>query len=158
MFLGSLVAGVEGWGGGEGCASSAVKDAAGGAKDAAGGTNGVKAKEKGQRATGQAPQKGAKPAGKPIPSQPTGKPIHLALPSRTEIMTPNDFLLRLGKKVEGINLLEVERYLKASRIARKISGYCLELEEVEGEEEIGVGKVDLEKGKMDKERKRELGE
>ncbi|KAL1677806.1 helicase C-terminal domain-containing protein [Schizophyllum commune] len=86
---------------------------------------------------------------RPIPSQPTGKPTHLALPPRTEIMTPNDFVSRLGKKVEGINLLEVERYLKASRIARKISGYCLELEEVEGEEELGAGK-------MDRERKREL--
>ncbi|KAL1752428.1 helicase C-terminal domain-containing protein [Schizophyllum commune] len=63
----------------------------------------------------------------------------------SEIMTPNDFVSRLGKKVEGINLLEVERYLKASRIARKISGYCLELEEVEGEEELGAGKVDRER-------------
>ncbi|KAL1736853.1 helicase C-terminal domain-containing protein [Schizophyllum commune] len=63
------------------------------------------------------------------PGQPATKPIHLTLPPKTEIMTPNDFVSRLGKKVEGINLLEVERYLKASRIARKISGYCLELEE-----------------------------
>ncbi|KAI4523602.1 DNA repair helicase [Schizophyllum commune Loenen D] len=82
VFLESLVACVEGWGGGEGAVSG------GGARDA------------------------------------------------TEIMTPHDFVSRLGKKVEGINLLEVERYLKASRIARKISGYCLELEEVEGEAEI----------------------
>ncbi|KAI5835242.1 DNA repair helicase [Schizophyllum commune Tattone D] len=56
----------------------------------------------------------------------------------TEIMTPNDFVSRLGKKVEGINLLEVERYLKASRIARKISGYCLELEEVEARKRKGM--------------------
>ncbi|KAL1719631.1 helicase C-terminal domain-containing protein [Schizophyllum commune] len=77
---------------------------------------------------------------RPIPSQPTGKPTHLALPPRTVIMTPNDFVSRLGKKVEGINLLEVERYLKASRIARKISGYCLELEEAaEGMDERHAG-------------------
>uniref|UniRef100_D8PZM3 ATP-dependent DNA helicase CHL1 n=1 Tax=Schizophyllum commune (strain H4-8 / FGSC 9210) TaxID=578458 RepID=D8PZM3_SCHCM len=62
-------------------------------------------------------------------------PTHPATSPKTEIMTPNDFVSRLGKKVEGINLLEVERYLKASRIARKISGYCLELEEAaKGEE------------------------
>ncbi|KAL1665780.1 helicase C-terminal domain-containing protein [Schizophyllum commune] len=95
VFLESLVACVEGWGGGEG------------------------------------------------PGQPATKPTHLTLPPKTEIMTPNDFVSRLGKKVEGINLLEVERYLKASRIARKISGYCLELEEVaEGTDEENVEGAD----------------
>ncbi|KAL1707545.1 helicase C-terminal domain-containing protein [Schizophyllum commune] len=95
VFLESLVACVEGWGGGEG------------------------------------------------PGQPATKPTHLTLPPKTEIMTPNDFVSRLGKKVEGINLLEVERYLKASRIARKISGYCLELEEAaEGTDEENVEGAD----------------
>ena len=31
---------------------------------------------------------------------------------------------RLGRKVDGINLLEVENYLRASKIARKVSGYA----------------------------------
>ncbi|KIJ17945.1 hypothetical protein PAXINDRAFT_72571, partial [Paxillus involutus ATCC 200175] len=43
---------------------------------------------------------------------------------RTEVMTIPDFMQRLGRKVEGINLLEVEAYLKHSKIARKISGYA----------------------------------
>ncbi|KAF8837930.1 DNA repair helicase [Paxillus ammoniavirescens] len=43
---------------------------------------------------------------------------------RTEVMTIPDFMQRLGRKVEGINLLEVEAYLKQSKIARKISGYA----------------------------------
>ncbi|KIY49612.1 DNA repair helicase [Fistulina hepatica ATCC 64428] len=41
-----------------------------------------------------------------------------------EIMTTNELLERLGQKAAGVNLLEVERYLKSSKIARKISSYC----------------------------------
>ncbi|KII90522.1 hypothetical protein PLICRDRAFT_697066 [Plicaturopsis crispa FD-325 SS-3] len=42
---------------------------------------------------------------------------------KTEVMTVGDFVQRLGRKVEGINLLEIEAYLRESKIARKISGY-----------------------------------
>ncbi|KAL1748373.1 helicase C-terminal domain-containing protein [Schizophyllum fasciatum] len=78
------------------------------------------------------------PSGKqtPAPGRPTGiETPPRSVPPKTEIMTPNDMVSRLGKRAEGINLLEVERYLKASRIARKISGYCLELEEAQAEAE-----------------------
>ncbi|KAF9236528.1 DNA repair helicase [Melanogaster broomeanus] len=43
---------------------------------------------------------------------------------RSEVFSIPDFMQRLGRKVEGINLLEVEAYLKHSKIARKISGYA----------------------------------
>ncbi|KAF9561351.1 DNA repair helicase [Agrocybe pediades] len=43
---------------------------------------------------------------------------------RTEIMTAAQLMERLGKRVANINLLEVEAYLKRSKVARKISGYC----------------------------------
>jgi chromosome transmission fidelity protein 1 len=61
-----------------------------------------------------------------------------------EVLTSGELLRRLGRKAEGINLLEVEKYLRSSKvrqilselnarvclsdnfcqIARKISGYC----------------------------------
>lgn len=34
------------------------------------------------------------------------------------------FMSRLGTKVECINLLEIRQYMRASRIARKVSNYC----------------------------------
>jgi chromosome transmission fidelity protein 1 len=34
----------------------------------------------------------------------------------TEVMTVPDFIHRLGRKVEGINLLEIESYLKRSKV------------------------------------------
>ncbi|KAJ7134385.1 helicase C-terminal domain-containing protein [Mycena epipterygia] len=42
---------------------------------------------------------------------------------KVEVMTVADLLERLGRKVSGVNLLEIEGYLKSSKIARKISGY-----------------------------------
>ncbi|KAG1822586.1 helicase C-terminal domain-containing protein [Suillus subaureus] len=47
----------------------------------------------------------------------------------TEVMTVQDFIHRLGRKVEGINLLEIESYLKRSKIARKISRYAVDVSE-----------------------------
>ncbi|KAG1776173.1 helicase C-terminal domain-containing protein [Suillus placidus] len=47
----------------------------------------------------------------------------------TEVMTVPDFIHRLGRKVEGINLLEIESYLKRSKIARKISRYAVDVSE-----------------------------
>lgn len=49
----------------------------------------------------------------------------------TEVMTVPDFIHRLGRKVEGINLLEIESYLKRSKIARKISHYAVDVSEAE---------------------------
>ncbi|KAG2145902.1 DNA repair helicase [Suillus clintonianus] len=45
----------------------------------------------------------------------------------TEVITVPDFIHRLGRKVEGINLLEIESYLKRSKIARKISRYAVDV-------------------------------
>ncbi|TRM61112.1 helicase C-terminal domain-containing protein [Schizophyllum amplum] len=106
-----------------------------GAVDAA--TAGADVKENAPR---QKQQESANAKGKT--SMTGGKPSHAAaqsgslntVPPKTEIVTPSDMLSRIGKQVDGINLLEVERYLKSSRIARKISGYCVELEETQAEE------------------------
>ncbi|KAF9534507.1 helicase C-terminal domain-containing protein [Crepidotus variabilis] len=43
---------------------------------------------------------------------------------KTEVMTPGELIGRLGKKVGGINLLEIESYLKTSKVARKIASYA----------------------------------
>ncbi|KAK7048171.1 ATP-dependent DNA helicase CHL1 [Favolaschia claudopus] len=43
--------------------------------------------------------------------------------SKVEVMTAAQLLDRLGNKVASINMLEIEAYLKKSKIARKISGY-----------------------------------
>ncbi|EIW81280.1 DNA repair helicase [Coniophora puteana RWD-64-598 SS2] len=45
-------------------------------------------------------------------------------PSTQEAMTVPDLGCALGHKVEGINLLEIVEYLKTSKVARKVSGYC----------------------------------
>jgi len=37
--------------------------------------------------------------------------------------TVSEFVSSLGSKVEGVNLVEIEAYLRSSKIARKISGY-----------------------------------
>lgn len=42
----------------------------------------------------------------------------------TEVMSIPDYMQRLGRKVDGINLLEIETYLRKSKISRKISGYA----------------------------------
>ncbi|KAG1743296.1 helicase C-terminal domain-containing protein [Suillus paluster] len=47
----------------------------------------------------------------------------------TEVVTVPDFIHRLGRKIEGINLLEIESYLKRSKIARKISRYAIDVSE-----------------------------
>ncbi|KAJ7857745.1 helicase C-terminal domain-containing protein [Mycena leptocephala] len=53
--------------------------------------------------------------------------------SKVEVMTVADLLDRLGRKVAGVNLLEIEAYLKSSKIARKISGYS----DKEAEKQLG---------------------
>ncbi|KAI6039688.1 helicase C-terminal domain-containing protein [Pisolithus marmoratus] len=42
----------------------------------------------------------------------------------TEVMSIPDYMQRLGRKVDGINLLEIESYLRKSKISQKISRYA----------------------------------
>lgn len=59
------------------------------------------------------------------------------LPS-AEVLTSGELMTRLGRKVEGVNLLDIEKYLKNSKIARKISGYCTQaMEKVAGQGKQG---------------------
>ncbi|KAG8817056.1 ATP-dependent DNA helicase chl1 [Serendipita sp. 399] len=48
-----------------------------------------------------------------------------------KLMNPGEFLTSLGEKVQGVNLLEIESYLRSSKVARKISGYCDKIDEKE---------------------------
>jgi chromosome transmission fidelity protein 1 len=50
-----------------------------------------------------------------------------------EVLTPSELLERLGQKVASINVLEISRYLRASKLARKINGYAEKAAEKEGE-------------------------
>ncbi|KAH0832205.1 putative DNA repair helicase [Lanmaoa asiatica] len=52
--------------------------------------------------------------------------------ARTEVFTLSNFLEKLGRRAVGINLLEIEAYLKRSKIARKISGYAEAVSSQEG--------------------------
>ncbi|CCM02979.1 uncharacterized protein FIBRA_05094 [Fibroporia radiculosa] len=59
-----------------------------------------------------------------------------------EVMTPGELLQRLGRKTEGVNLLEIEVYLRNSKIARKISGYTVKtLEKAAGKDSAKLAKV-----------------
>jgi chromosome transmission fidelity protein 1 len=46
-------------------------------------------------------------------------------------MPPGDLVSALGEKIQGVNLLEIEAYLRSSKIAIKISGYSDKVEERE---------------------------
>ncbi|KAH8103600.1 DNA repair helicase [Cristinia sonorae] len=62
--------------------------------------------------------------------------------SETSVMTSAELMDRLGQKVQGINFLEVEAYLRKSKIARKISGYCVkELEKAAGQDPVKLSKL-----------------
>ncbi|KAI0657701.1 DNA repair helicase [Cubamyces menziesii] len=68
----------------------------------------------------------------------SGKPR----PPDVEVMTSAELLQRLGRKTEGINLLEVEKYLRESKIARKISGYSVKtLEKAAGQDTVKLAKI-----------------
>ncbi|KZT03940.1 DNA repair helicase [Laetiporus sulphureus 93-53] len=59
-----------------------------------------------------------------------------------EVLTPGELLQRLGRKTEGVNLLEVETYLRKSKIARKISGYSVKaLERAAGQDPVKLAKI-----------------
>ncbi|KAF9257517.1 DNA repair helicase [Marasmius fiardii PR-910] len=55
-------------------------------------------------------------------------------PSKAEVLTGTEFLERLGSRVIGLNTLAIEKYLKTSKIARKIAGYA----EKQAEKELGA--------------------
>ncbi|KIK59311.1 hypothetical protein GYMLUDRAFT_1004719 [Collybiopsis luxurians FD-317 M1] len=57
-----------------------------------------------------------------------------------EVLTPAELLECLGRKVVGVNMLEVVEYLKKSKIARKISGYADKLQSESEELEKSKGK------------------
>ena len=42
--------------------------------------------------------------------------------SRTEVFTISDFMEKLGRKAVGINLLEIEAYLKKSKVSCSFTG------------------------------------
>ncbi|KAG8897073.1 ATP-dependent DNA helicase chl1 [Tulasnella sp. 403] len=45
-------------------------------------------------------------------------------PSEEEMLSVQQFVEALGSKVQEVNLLEIDKYLRESKIARKVSGYC----------------------------------
>jgi chromosome transmission fidelity protein 1 len=45
------------------------------------------------------------------------------LAQKQEMMAASSLMSLLGAQVDGVNLLEIEGYLKRSKVARKISGY-----------------------------------
>ncbi|KAL0576051.1 ATP-dependent DNA helicase chl1 [Marasmius crinis-equi] len=45
-------------------------------------------------------------------------------PHRTEVLNAAEFLERIGRRAVGLNMLAIEKYLKTSKIARKIAGYA----------------------------------
>ncbi|KAJ3888732.1 helicase C-terminal domain-containing protein [Lentinula edodes] len=56
-----------------------------------------------------------------------------------EVLTPAELIERMGRKVLGLNMLEIVNYLKKSKIARKISGYAEKLiEQAEKDKELEV--------------------
>ncbi|GJJ13140.1 hypothetical protein Clacol_007390 [Clathrus columnatus] len=59
-------------------------------------------------------------------------------PIKEEVMNVNKLMDALGPYVEGINLLEIEAYLKSSKIARKISGYCNKEAEKTAQADSGI--------------------
>ncbi|KAI0057841.1 DNA repair helicase [Artomyces pyxidatus] len=46
-----------------------------------------------------------------------------------EVTTVDDVLLKLGRKLEGINVLEIQSYLRRSKLAKKIATYAKSAEE-----------------------------
>ncbi|KAI0753454.1 DNA repair helicase [Daedaleopsis nitida] len=70
------------------------------------------------------------------------KPKHDRKGSDVEVMTSTELMQKLGRKAEGVNLLEIEKYLKDSKIARKISGYSVkELEKSAGHDPNKLAKL-----------------
>ncbi|THH20538.1 hypothetical protein EW146_g840 [Bondarzewia mesenterica] len=47
----------------------------------------------------------------------------------TEVMTVDAILQKLGRKLEGINLLEIQEYIRSSKIARKVAAFSKHIAE-----------------------------
>ncbi|GAW07012.1 helicase C-terminal domain-containing protein [Lentinula edodes] len=63
-----------------------------------------------------------------------------------EVLTPAELIERMGRKVLGLNMLEIVNYLKKSKIARKISGYAEKLiEQAEKDKELEVASAEPKK-------------
>lgn len=60
--------------------------------------------------------------------------------SAETMLTPGELVAALNKKVQGVNLLDIESYLRTSKIARKISGYS---DKVAEKEALGEWTVSL---------------
>ncbi|KAG9003121.1 ATP-dependent DNA helicase chl1 [Tulasnella sp. 427] len=63
-----------------------------------------------------------------------------------EMLKVEDFVSALGSQVQEINLLEVDQYLRESRIARKISGYCDKVAEKEAAKDESKSKFVTSRG------------
>ncbi|KAI0703917.1 DNA repair helicase [Earliella scabrosa] len=62
--------------------------------------------------------------------------------SEVVVLTSGELTQRLGRKAEGVNLLEIEKYLRESKIARKISGYSVKtLEKSAGQDAAKLAKL-----------------
>lgn len=49
--------------------------------------------------------------------------------AKGEMMNVNEFMARVGRSADAVNLIELVAYLKESKLARKVSGYTESLEE-----------------------------
>ncbi|GJE94647.1 DNA repair helicase [Phanerochaete sordida] len=59
-----------------------------------------------------------------------------------EVLTSGELMGRLGRRVAGVNLLEIETYLRASKVARKIAGYCAQaMEKAAGQDPKKLAKL-----------------
>lgn len=67
-----------------------------------------------------------------------GKPQNQNAPNNSnttsEMFPVPSFMDKLGSKVAGVNLLEIEAYLRASKVGRKIAGYSVKQMEKEQEQ------------------------
>lgn len=71
-----------------------------------------------------------------------GDPGKSAAQPAGDVMTSGELMTRLGRKVEGVNLLEIEKYLRGSKVARKISGYCVQaMEKAAGQDPKRLAKL-----------------
>ncbi|KAF8488344.1 helicase C-terminal domain-containing protein [Gautieria morchelliformis] len=119
-FLGAMEGFVEGWAkegeGGGGSASASVTAVSGGGGGNGGSTSAASP-------VGPGAKSGRGRGTETATAMQKGKEKDAKMGPRQEIMPANSLMARLGAQVDGVNLLEIEAYLRRSKIARKISGY-----------------------------------
>ncbi|KAF9073981.1 helicase C-terminal domain-containing protein [Rhodocollybia butyracea] len=91
--------------------------------------------------------------GKACATPTQGPNLKATQPETQEILTPAELIERLGRKVVGLNMLEIVEYLKRSKVARKISGYADKLAEQAEREVLEVIVADGKKKKITSSRK-----